>query len=392
MSAEEAKPEVDKRLEQAKEAGEAAAKATQEAAQKTKEAAEAAVQATKDAVKDARDGWGEYNVPDGSFGKGTKAQEKLEGARSCLFCLYWLFGTLLFFSLITFVIGWFEASATTAYFPQLEAPSVAICPWRASTNILENSRSNYDIFVVKVTADGSKILPNKAMTCEYDRVCKCINLYDVKLADVEAPHTGDTGTKSQRSVNFREHIFIQTTLQDPSIASTLKVGLYNSEDHRPTWLYVPQYHTTLGSVRLDSIKLGTSFWNLLTGTTRYWQHHYRFSGNEADTTADRDKDGQPFTKISLEYDSFYVVQTNTSRASSSLYGLVIIALLSVSFLNTHGIWSSFFPVLNDKSGERGVAKPMLWWFRNVYGTDLEADVDTEAALGGRQGPNYGSAK
>eukprot|EP00933_Yihiella_yeosuensis_P016471 TRINITY_DN14060_c0_g3_i1.p1 TRINITY_DN14060_c0_g3~~TRINITY_DN14060_c0_g3_i1.p1 ORF type:complete len:704 (-),score=210.84 TRINITY_DN14060_c0_g3_i1:240-2300(-) len=390
-------------IKEAHEATEARARevaaATQEhfdnATRPAREAAEAAAQATKDAAdaaaqsvtetaaevqKQAKD-WTEFYVPDGQFGKGPAAERALRGSRQCLWFLHTLFGVLFVGSIINFGLSWFEVSHNVAYFSTLEAPSVAVCPFKKGGEIAPNPQASYDLYATKFSLDGDTRVPKTGRRCKMEgSVCMCLDMHKVFLADSFENHIGSTGVKSKKSQSYREHIVVHTTLIDPN-SKNLKVGFYNSEDKRPTWTTVPTYYTSIGSVRMDSVRLSGALWNFFTGNQKDWRHHFTFTGSSVDTSAERDEDMVPFTRIGYEFDSFYVLQANTARVSESLYGLILIVLLGFAFFNTYYIWEGFFPVFEKRTGQRVVSKPMLWWFKNIMRNDLGAEIDAEAGQG-----------
>eukprot|EP00933_Yihiella_yeosuensis_P047020 TRINITY_DN4264_c0_g1_i2.p1 TRINITY_DN4264_c0_g1~~TRINITY_DN4264_c0_g1_i2.p1 ORF type:complete len:593 (-),score=198.67 TRINITY_DN4264_c0_g1_i2:86-1864(-) len=424
-AAEAAEPTIKAAQEAAEAAKVKAAEMTEKVSVATKEASEAAsakaaeigkgavqkageiAEATKKGLSHAGEQvskWEDYAelyVPSGSFGDDPKAQQTLRFSRQVLFGLYGIVGFLLFASVMNFLIGCFEIGESTVYVGELEAPSFAVCPWNAADAVVNNPKSTYEMYAVKYTQSGRIRLPFSSETCEYDRKCSCLDLREVVLKDKDLPHTGNEGLPSKDEVNFREHIVVHTTLKDPSLTQTLKVGLYNSQDSRPSWIYAPQFRTTIGSLRLESLKFTvmpwSRLWGFLTGyRPRDWAHHYAFTGNVVDTSSERDMDVQQFTRISMEFENFYVKQTNVTAMSTSMYGIVIILLLVLALCNVFSVWETMFPM--ERSGTRGVAMGMKFFSLQVLGKDLDAEdvtdpekpivADSDEAV---KGKTYGTA-
>lgn len=332
-------------------------------------------------LSDFLDGSAEALVPTGTFGNGPHAHKTLRCARICIFGLYSIIVLLLLMTVATFILGRVEIVDHRMKYDRLEAPSLAICPWQAGAAVKQRQGASYDAYAVKHTLEGKLQLPVKPTVCKFDRTCYCLDLSTVNLEDVDESHTGMTGQKSEREETFRERIEIHTSLTDPSPAHTLKFGLYDSRDPRPSWFLGKEGGFQIGQLRLDSWMLSeTSFQMieraLLGHKPKFWRHFYSYNSNDAQIN-EKDEDGQPFTRLSYEFKTFFVVETISSYRSMSIYGLVSVIFLLVAVSNLLVIWDNLFPIagMPGQVQRRSVARPVKWLVRKLFGEELGGEFE-----------------
>eukprot|EP00933_Yihiella_yeosuensis_P061113 TRINITY_DN63945_c0_g1_i1.p1 TRINITY_DN63945_c0_g1~~TRINITY_DN63945_c0_g1_i1.p1 ORF type:complete len:477 (-),score=72.85 TRINITY_DN63945_c0_g1_i1:161-1591(-) len=246
-----------------------------------------------------------------------------------------------------------DATGRTVGYAQLEAPSIAVCG--GGSDILSNMNAKYDIYATKFTSKGRDRLYHPAVRCSFEgHRCMCLDLQSVFLADAEYNHTGALGSSEKKT---REHIVVRTTLTDSSTGK-LKVGLYSSASSSPTWVDVPQFHTAIGSVRLESALSFMQFLrSFVTGSSGSpLQHQFAYSGGNADTSAERGEDMQPFTRIGIEYESFLVVEKEVPKIPTALYSLILAILITLMVVGIFQ-WSK------------------AWWLQYVMGNGQQREED-----------------
>lgn len=333
-------------------------------------------------------------VEPGTFGSGSRAEKTLWLARWALFWIYTLFLVILLSSLLTFLLGRVETVDHRVKYEALEAPSVAACPWEPGTEIVipNTANASHILWAEKFKLDGSRVLYHKPRRCEFDRVCQCLDLFDVELRDTESEgHTGILGVKSKEEMGFRERIEIHTTLSDSSPWHTFKFGLYDSRDLRPSWFYAPQWCYMMGQLRLDSWLLSEapderdfrSVSSAVKSVLSRWRHFYIYTYSDSQNPPNITDMGHRLTTFSYEYRSFFVVETISSQRSRSLYGIVSFVVLLVAASNLLMVWEYLFPIDHgDELVRRTVAKPVRYLAMKLFGLDLggEADAPVEARL------------
>eukprot|EP00929_Paragymnodinium_shiwhaense_P110181 TRINITY_DN76961_c0_g1_i1.p1 TRINITY_DN76961_c0_g1~~TRINITY_DN76961_c0_g1_i1.p1 ORF type:complete len:389 (-),score=54.62 TRINITY_DN76961_c0_g1_i1:30-1196(-) len=316
---------------------------------------------------------GECLVPNRTFGHGPRAHKTLWWARALLFALYSFIAFVLLVCGWCFIMGRIEIVDHRMKFSRLEAPSIAICPWNAGAAIVKHPNASYMIHALQVTLKGITRLPNEPRDCQFDRICVCLDLKDVYLNDVSDSHHGPTGVESVEAQTFRENIEIRTTLMDPSPHKTLKIGFYDSMDHRPSWFYSPQWYFLIGQLRLDSWMVSEeNNRNLHAIFTANWteidrRHFYNFDFSSTPGTPN-----QRFTRLRYEYRTFFVMETISSQRTLSLFTVVCLLIVIVGVSQALIVWEFLFPVYVDgQVQKRTVARPLQWVSKNIFCIDLE---------------------
>lgn len=324
-------------------------------------------------------GFGECLVPERTFGRGPQAAKTLWWARVVLFLLYCFLALVLAVCAVCFLMGRIEIVDHRMKYSRLEAPSIAVCPWNAGSTIMRHPNASYSIHAIKIELDGTKRLPHKPRMCLFDRVCECLDLHNVTLNDVEDSHHGPTGLESHEEQNFREGIEIRTTLMDPSEHKTLKFGFYDSQDHRPSWFYSPQWFFLIGQLRLDSWMVSEENQDNIHAILTFdpseldRRHFYNFDFSSTIGTAN-----QRFTRLHYEFRTFFVMETISSERTVSLFTFVLFILLVVGVSQVLIIWELLFPVYVDgQVQKRTVSAPLHWILQNVLWVDIVHAHDCE---------------
>jgi hypothetical protein len=171
-------------------------------------------------------------------------------------------GTFIYTLFVLIYSGRVEVMTTQYKVDKVEAPSVVVCPFWASTEILVPAglKDSEILHVTKYGLNGPERLLVEARTCKYDRTCVCGDLWPaskdgepVWFQDHISRNTkniGTTGQKSEAEMIFRERIEVQTNATDGSGDRTLKIGFYDSVDPAPQWFYMGQGGYVLGSLEL----------------------------------------------------------------------------------------------------------------------------------------------
>lgn len=337
-----------------------------------------------------RGSWfGECLVPERTFGRGPQASQTLWWARVSLFLLYCFLGVVLTVCAACFLMGRVEIVDHRLKYAKLEAPSIAICPWNPGAKIMHHPNASYSTHALKLTLDGVTRLPNEPRRCEYDRVCECLDLHDVFLNDIEDSHHGPTGRKSMEEQNFRESIEIRTTLMDPSPHRTLKMGFYDSLDHRPSWFFGPQWHFILGQLRLDSWMVSEenteNLHAVFTLNMKELDRRHFYNFDYSDTVG---APNQRFTRLMYEYRTYFVMETISAERTLSLFTFVLFVVLVVGLSQVLIIWELLFPVYIDGHLQRRtVSAPLKWVAKTVlrlelvHAHDCEDSSDTSSGKG-----------
>jgi len=343
---------------------------------------------------------GEAIVPKDTFGNGPRGQRTLFCSRICLFILYALVAILFLFSMVTFLLGRVEIVDHRMKYERLEAPSIAICPWEPHTEIHIPKDSPFIAYATKITAEGTQRLPNHPRRCVYDRQCYCLELFNVTLEDVEEDHRGTTGDRSEEFQKFRERIEVHTTLTDPSPTKTLKFGFYDSEDRRPSWSYARQWYFIIGQLRLDSWLVSEARAEtvraLLSGDISNLdrRHFYTYTFSGTDASMDVADDHVATTRMSYEFQTYFVVETISAAKSWSLFTCVSLFILLIALSNFLLVWELCFPVYVDgKVQRRSVARPLQWLATHCCRRELHHDHDAQLSSSvGEGGKSYGAAE
>eukprot|EP00746_Dinoflagellata_sp_MGD_P161341 gnl/MRDRNA2_/MRDRNA2_88438_c0_seq1.p1 gnl/MRDRNA2_/MRDRNA2_88438_c0~~gnl/MRDRNA2_/MRDRNA2_88438_c0_seq1.p1 ORF type:complete len:392 (+),score=56.40 gnl/MRDRNA2_/MRDRNA2_88438_c0_seq1:97-1272(+) len=339
-------------------------------------------QTKEQARKQAKTFWERMNkaaVPDGTFGAGEEAERTLECSRCCLISLYSVLALVFFCSMVTILLGRQEIVDHRMKFARLETPSVAVCPWLAGTAVQKIPGASYSIHAIKYSLSGKQHLANNTHRCVFDRVCECLDLRWHTLDDVANSYHGPTGVESTQMQNYRERIEIHTNLKDPSPARTLKIGLYDSIDPRPSWFYGEMWGNLIGQLRLDSwLITESSYANLkavVTGDMTHLErrHYYTYSFSATKPVWSFDEDHHRYTKLSYEFRNFFVLETITASSSWSLFTLFSLVVLVIALMNILMIWELIFPIYVEGSGEvqkRRVSPVLRWLSRQCCCGDL----------------------
>merc|ERR1719215_1655883 len=183
-----------------------------------------------------------------------------------------------------------------------------------------------------VGVHGTTNLKVTPRDCTFDRKCACVDMSSYHLNDVERNITDKEFAKSEFWTLMREGIEIRTNFSDPSDENVLKVGIYDSTDSSPDWLYVNQGSMFLGQLELivwtvvdvSVAGLVKTFKGDLRAMAKN-RHIFRYTSQQV-TNA---RKHQPWTETSIRYEmkTFFVEETMSSPRAFSLYTVgVLIAL------------------------------------------------------------------
>jgi hypothetical protein len=335
-------------------------------------------------------------VPENTFGHGEEAERTLQCARACLLSLYAILGLCFVVSMVTMLLGRVEIVDHRMKFAHLESPSIAVCPWLAGTAVRKQHKASYSIYAVKYSLSGKQYLANKTHECMFDRICECLDLSGHTLDDVENSYHGPTGEISMDMQSYRERIEVHTNLMDPSPARTLKFGLYDSTDARPSWFYGEQWGNLIGQLRLDSWMVSeagaSNIKAIFTGDLSKLdrRHFYTYSFSATKPVWSFDQDHHRFTSMSYEFRNFFVLETISASSSLSFFTLFALVILLVAFSNVLLIWELTFPIYVEGSGEvqkRRVAWPLRYLSKTCACGDL---VHGHQDFGHQNEASYGS--
>lgn len=335
-------------------------------------------------------------VPGDTFGGGERGRRTLFLARCVLFILYLLVFAAFSGMLLSFLLGRYEIIDQRVKYDKLEAPSLAVCPWDSGQSVHKHSNASYTMFALKFSMAGAERLPNTPKTCKYDRTCQCLDLSDVVLHDMEDSHKSQWGNESEAAQYFRERIEVHTTLRDPSPVRSLKLGFYDSSDHRPSWFYVRQFFFIIGQLRMDSWMVSEDKVHDLMEAAKgdyskisKRRHIYSYTFSSTDDSMVLDAEHNKFTRVSYEFRSFFVVETYSGTKAWSLFTCVTLLMLMFALSNILTVWEHLFPayVGDSVTQKRGVSKALLR-LASCCGTDIGHDHEAEQ---GGQGSGYGAA-
>jgi len=245
----------------------------------------------------------------------------------------------------------------------VEAPSVAICPWKAATAI---HASEARVTATHFGTQGAELLDAGPEPCSFDRECVCVDLSAQRLRDHRhwgTEFTGTTGVVSKARVKFRERIELKLhNVSDPSAAHTLKIGLYDSEDPAPMWFYMHEGGYVLGQLELHTWRVSDftvdalrAMWNGDAKALFKPRHIWRYTSQEIRTALPhlRGHRGAKVkvaqeSRISYEMKNYFVGETISSESAFSPYTLaLVLAVLVMRSAVIEVCINALFPVWVD---------------------------------------------
>lgn len=319
-------------------------------------------------------------VPDETFGQGEDAARTLCFARGVLGTIYVIILLGVLSVVIAFLRGRVEIMDHRLKFDHLEAPSVAVCPWTPNDTIHRVTQQVAWPRTIRAShfgLEGTNPIEASAQPCVFDRFCACLDLSRYVLADIHTDHVGLTGEVSSSPVSFRERIDLDIDLDDRSERNMLKIGLYDSFDSRPSWFYIPEGCHALGALRLDAWStgdVGTVWQDIRTGklgSPLKARHFYTYTRSIAPPT-----ESTISTKLSYEFQTFFVVETMSSGSFFSLFSLASLAVLVVALANLLSIYNVFFPYYEIAADPRREVAPILRVLSARLGRPLGANHGT----------------
>jgi hypothetical protein len=318
----------------------------------------------------------EVLFPSGSF-RGPDAEENARNtskARCIMFFFYFaFFGFFVYQVASVFLFGRVEVMTTTYKLNNIEAPSVAVCPFWPGTEVVlpEGVPQEELLHVVKYGVHGPERLRLSPQLCSFDRVCICGEIWNsgpdgapVFFRDHKMRETRDigaTGEKSDREVRFRERIEVKTNVTDGSGNETLKVGFYDSVDEAPQWFYMHQGAYMLGTLELSTWSVSRisfeAMYQWFTGDTKALvkpRHLFRYTSQEVAT--DLDQDHSPNESIfSYSMKNFFVENKVAAETSFSLYAIgCLLAVVAVRSTAYSAFIGAMFP---EEDPLKGQVKP-----------------------------------
>lgn len=344
----------------------------------------------------------EWLLPSESLSKSETPKRDLRYARTLIAIFYAILTGVLVYTVVRLVYsGRIEVFTNMYKVDFVEAPSLALCPFNANDRIEWPHGAGPWVAATKVAYKGISDLKVAPRNCTFDNRCVCVDLSAYRLRDFERNHTNrDEVSAVSDAEMFRESIEVRTNLSDPSDESVLKVGLYDSRDPAPDWLYVNQ-----GSVFIAQLEL--IVWTIidisvsglvktLMGDLRAMAKNrdiFRYTSQEVGNN--RRNHSWHETSIRYEMKTFFVEETMSSARAFSLYTVgVLVALVALRIV----IIDAFFLVIIPPHAERAKKEedivrelsPTAVWLRNLcffccFPQDKEGEKDEKRPLLLRRG-------
>jgi hypothetical protein len=260
---------------------------------------------------------------------------------------YLAYGATFCYTLFVLVYsGRVEVMTTQYKVDKVEAPSVVVCPFWASTETLVPAglKDTEILHVTKYGIDGPERLMVEARTCRYDRTCVCGDLWPLGKGSEpvwfqdhvsrDTKNIGTTGEKSEAEMVFRERIEVMTNATDGSGDRTLKVGFYDSVDPAPQFFYLGQGGYGLGSLELATWTVSDftfeGLYETVMGNVTAMvrpRHIFRYTSQEV---AEERSAVLPNQSIfSYEMKNFFVEDTVSAETAFSPYTLAYLIMLIV---------------------------------------------------------------
>jgi hypothetical protein len=296
----------------------------------------------------------EWLVPSEAFSRSFTPKKDLAFARIATFIFYvCLFAFFIYTTVRLLFNGRIELFSNLYKVDFVEAPSLAFCPFNLNETILWQGSHPW-VSAIKWDLNGSHQLDGvAAKPCEFDRVCGCVDMRSYRLSDsARELHPGG------HSMVFREAIEIRTNLSDPSSDGVLKVGIYDSRDMAPDWLYVNE-----GAMFIAQLEL--IIWTVVdisvqgvinTIVNRDWRamaknrHIFRYTSQQVGDG--RHLSGDFKTSVRYEMKTFFVEETMSSHRAFSLYTVgVLIALVALRWVFVDAFYLAVMPEWSEKKNE-----------------------------------------
>lgn len=287
----------------------------------------------------------EWLLPSETFQKSEDRDHDLLVARVLVFLFYSALGGVFLYTLLQlFVSGRIEVIRSGYKLDVIEAPSVAICPFWAKTKVtLPADKSKWATAEI-TSMHGTKRIDIEPFVCSYDRDCVCVDLFKHKgandasttsLSDYiteKGKSVGFSGDFSSRETKFRDHVEIRTMLTDPSGDETLKIGLYDSVDPSPNWVYINQGEYSMGTLELATWTVtDMSLRGVRSTLDGDWKamakprHIFRYTSQEVGRRGAYRQWNE--TSINYEMKNFFVDDTVSSETAFSGYTLAFLLFL-----------------------------------------------------------------
>lgn len=305
----------------------------------------------------------EWLLPSGTFKRSETPQQDLARGRLLVFGLYCALAAVFLYECFRLLkSGRIEVMRTSYKVDKIEAPSLTICPFFAGTKLLMPT-SGPLVEVSKVDLHGRSPVPTKLRTCIYDRECVCVDLFDLTLEDTSATERKTARIENVKNaampnsrvdIPFHEQVEVHTSLMDPSLEQTLKLGIYDSNDPAPNWFFSPQGVYSMGQLELQIWYVADLSFNGAQKTVMgdlnamaRPRHIFRYVSQEVGTRGKLRHMNE--TIISYEMRDFFVDEAVSSEKSYSIYTLAIL-LLMIAMRGTviDIFFSVMFPVWKEK--------------------------------------------
>lgn len=302
---------------------------------------------------------GEWLLPRKWFRPGEYTEKQLTVGRLLVAIFYAaLLGVFVYTVYWLSVSGRIEVMENVYKRDIIEAPSLAICPFNQNTSIRIPKGPDPVVKVIKYDLAGSRIVDATMHGCAYDRQCVCLDLSQLSFVDHlmrDTMYAGFNGVASKSPITFKERVEIITTLEDPSPDNTLKVGLYDSMDVTPDWVYVTEG-------RYIFCKLQLLMWTVTDFSVRgvedtlngdlsamgKMRRLYSPIIQEAGSWKTERGTDTVQTSMSFEMNNFFVTETVSSETAFSFYTLAfLVFLIALRAVMVDAFLSFMFPLWED---------------------------------------------
>jgi hypothetical protein len=339
----------------------------------------------------------EWLLPSSSFTKSETPQKDLNYARILLGIFYAVLTGVFVYTIVRLCYsGRIELFSSIYKVDFVEAPSLAFCPYNSNDTIAWPGNTAPWVTAEKFDLKGSHSLKVPVKNCTFDRNCGC--------ADLSAFHLTDTARETVKPLRhpaaqetamvFRESIQIHTNLTDPSGAHVLKVGIYDSFDTAPDWLYMNEGQTLVTQLELivwTVIDISVEgLVKTLKGDLRAMmknRHIFRYTSQQVNNY-DR---GRPSHDTAMKYEmkTFFVEETMSSHRAFSLYTVgVLFALIALRWVVVDAFFLAMMPEYQEKRDDTVVRElsPSAIWLRSMLCGCCLKDKDSPEGDTGERDP------
>lgn len=331
----------------------------------------------------------EWLLPKETLSKSAHPKSDLKYARALIALFYVaLTGVIIYTVARMCYSGRIEVFTNLYKVDFLEAPSLAFCPFNANDEIQWPGGAEPWVAASKVTLHGTNDLKIAPQKCAFNPRCACVSMSAYHLNDVLRNHS------TALNEAFREQIEIRTNFSDPSEESVLKVGLYDSYDESPDWLYVNQGAIFIGQLELivwTVVDVSISgLVKTFTGDIRAMaknRHIFRYTSQQVGNNPMAPLHHHHETSIRYEMKTFFVEETMSSPRAFSLYTIgVLIALYAMRVVITDAFFALILPEWKEyhEPSPHRMLSPTAVYFRNLFCFCCfpEQDGEDEALLKG----------